>query len=434
MAGLSLGYFAGKNGIPFTIYEAKDRVGGNCITFESKGFRYDSGAHRFHDKDEQMTAEVLHLMGDKIHRIKAPSRILHNGEFYDFPLSVFNLLKRMGIASFSKGVWDTLASRLKYSNSTNGDFEEFAYAAYGKHIADKFLTNYSEKLWGLSCDRLSPEIAGERLKGLDLGSFILETFKSRLSGSKHMEGNFYYPEEGIGALSNKMADRCGRKNIRTGSKITAIFHDNRKITSIEINGKEKKEAKAIASSLPLTDLIEILLPAAPQDVSSAVKRLSFRNLILTAIFLNKNSISDCATIYCPDSSFPFTRIYEPKNRSLLMSPSGKTSLIAEIPCAHSDELWTATDEFLIKLVLDHLREFKWFTQEDIISVDVQRMKNCYPVLKLGYEREKAKINDYLKRFSNLYITGRNGRFVYEWIHNMMRYGKDIADDLINQTT
>ena len=59
-AGLSIGYYAKKKDIPFTIYEANDCIGGNSTTLRHGDFLYDSGAHRLHDKDASVTEELQH--------------------------------------------------------------------------------------------------------------------------------------------------------------------------------------------------------------------------------------------------------------------------------------------------------------------------------------------------------------------------------------
>ena len=63
LAGLAVGHFARKHGFTFRIYEAGDEVGGNCRTFCRGDFRFDSGAHRFHDKDAAITNEIRRLLG-----------------------------------------------------------------------------------------------------------------------------------------------------------------------------------------------------------------------------------------------------------------------------------------------------------------------------------------------------------------------------------
>ena len=95
-AGLAVGYYARKRNLSFAIYEANDRVGGNCITLQKGDFRFDSGAHRLHDKDEEVTEEIKALMGDELHRVNAPSQIFFRGQYIDFPLSPLDLLKKIG--------------------------------------------------------------------------------------------------------------------------------------------------------------------------------------------------------------------------------------------------------------------------------------------------------------------------------------------------
>ena len=76
-AGLALGYYARKNGFPFTIYEADATLGGNAVTFEHEGFLYDSGAHRFHDRLPLITREIQGLLGSELESVHVPSRIVH---------------------------------------------------------------------------------------------------------------------------------------------------------------------------------------------------------------------------------------------------------------------------------------------------------------------------------------------------------------------
>ena len=44
-AGLAVGYYARRAGLPFEIIEAAASPGGNCVTWDHGGYRFDSGAH-----------------------------------------------------------------------------------------------------------------------------------------------------------------------------------------------------------------------------------------------------------------------------------------------------------------------------------------------------------------------------------------------------
>ena len=46
----------------------------------------------------------------------------------------------------------------------------------------------------------------------------------------------------------------------------------------------------------------------------------------------------------------------------------------------------------------------------------------------------AAITRYLDRFTNLRLTGRSGRFVYGWIHNMMRFGLETVHEIAAEET
>ncbi len=78
-SGLAVGYYAKKNKLPFTMYEASSRMGGNCISLKRGGFLFDSGADRFHDKYADVTEEVKKLLGEALRKINALSQIYHNG-------------------------------------------------------------------------------------------------------------------------------------------------------------------------------------------------------------------------------------------------------------------------------------------------------------------------------------------------------------------
>ena len=55
------------------------------------------------------------------------------------------------------------------------------------------------------------------------------------------------------------------------------------------------------------------------------------HLKLCAIFLDIERCSDNASIYFPSKDIPFTRLYEPKNRSNYMAPKRQTCIVVEFP-------------------------------------------------------------------------------------------------------
>jgi protoporphyrinogen oxidase len=269
-------------------------------------------------------------------------------------------------------------------------------------------------------------VAGQRLKGLNLRTFLFEAVSKSYRAAAHMEGGFYYPSKGIGVIADFLSASCGVKNIRTHAKVTRIFHDHANIKKIEINGKDILEIEEAVSTLPLDYLLRIMNPSPPGSILTAADKLNYRSLVLVALFLDKPSITPYATVYFPETCFPQTRTYEPRNRSPFMSPQGKTSLISEIPCQKKDDVWNLDDQSLIRMIVSSLAQTKWISEDDILAATVVRLDYAYPILKLGYEKHVQVIMDYLAGFGNLRLSGRSATFTYSWIHNMMSSGKEIV--------
>jgi protoporphyrinogen oxidase len=137
-------------------------------------------------------------------------------------------------------------------------------------------------------------------------------------------------------------------------------------------------------------------------------------------------------VYFPGKDFIFTRLYEPKNRSAHMSPEIHTSLIMEIPCQDGSEYWNMDNKKLINLITAKLIEIGWIQNGEIMDARVYTMQYAYPVFETGYEKKMEKIFDYLKRLRNLAFTGRNSRFEYIHLHDIMKCGKNIIEEYRRQ--
>jgi protoporphyrinogen oxidase len=421
-AGLAAGAAARDYGFDVTLFEAADVIGGNCRTIEVGAYRFDTGAHRVHDKDPEITAWLAHRLGDRLHEVEAPSRIWDNGRWLAFPINGPGLVRHLGLGGSFRAAVD-LAYRRLTLNRHPECFLDFALKAYGRPVSEKFLLNYSEKLWGVPSNGLSTEIAGSRLAGLDLRTFLSETLFGRNRNSRHVEGRFLYPRGGIEAVPATLAAVCGHEHIRTNSPIRAIEHDGRRITAIRTDSPGPIPVDEVISSLPLSTVAEILDPQPPVAVMAAAKRLRFRQIILVALFVDRPSLTDAATIYFPDRRFEFTRLSEPRNRCATMAPEGRTSVVAEIPCFCDDDIWRASDDELVSSVLARLAATGLVDAREVSGGVVRRQHNAYPVLETGISDAIATIVRHLDLLSNLRLVGRCGTFTYGWIHNMIREGR-----------
>jgi protoporphyrinogen oxidase len=318
--------------------------------------------------------------------------------------------------------------RGRFISSGHGrSFRDVALHKYGADVASRFLLNYSEKLWGAACEELSPAICGARLKGLGLKSLLIEALLGRRASTRHLDGAFFYPRQGYGTIVERMAESCGTANIRRGARITRIRHADDRIREIEVNGTQRIGIDELACTLPLGLTLRLLDPAPPQALLDLAGQLRYRNVVLVALFIAKVRITNNGSVYFPDPTFPFTRVYEPKNRSEEMAPPGHTSLVAEIPCQPDDAWWHADESALVEMVTSHFHRIGWLNRDQIVGSAIHRLHHAYPILQLDYERRLAPIFEYLARFRNLQLAGRNGCFVYSHLHDMLQHGRNVVN-------
>ena len=423
-AGLSVAYFARKKGHDICIYEGSSRIGGNCRTIKMGEYRFDTGAHRFHDKIPSITEEVKKLMGDDLKKINIPSKIYFDGRMIDFPLSFHSVMKNLQLSEILKIVVENFFNVFK-ANVEHKNFEELAYAKYGPTLSNLFLINYTEKLWGARANQLQTTISGNRLKNLNISSMIIEMINKNRK-VKHLEGSFYYPKYGYGSIFDSIAEIDG-VNIDLNSKVKKIYHENKKIKEIEFENGKILEAKYIVNTLPINSIVRMLDPLPSKNLIKIANNLKFRNLKICLMELDFPKLSNNASIYFPDAHIPITRIYEPKNRSPQMAPRDKTSLAIEVPYSQGDEISVLTDDEVIDKVKRTLTKEKLFKDSDVLNKRLVDIKNAYPILKVDNERNIRELVSFLQSFNNQKLIGRNVEFDYLHTHKIM----DRAKYLVN---
>ncbi|MDZ7779902.1 MAG: FAD-dependent oxidoreductase [Gemmatimonadota bacterium] len=437
-AGLATAHHAGRVGLPFTLYEANGRVGGNCRTLRLGEFLFDTGAHRLHDKDPAVTALVRRLLGDDLLGVDAPSQIFWKGRFLDFPLAPVDLASKLPWRMLARIAAENAGRRLAtgglHGTPRPESFRDLAVRSYGRTLAETFLLGYSEKLWGERTERLSPGIAGGRLEGLDLRSFLREAVLGRGGDSRHLDGSFYYPRHGIGMIFDRLAEEIGHHHIRLDSRITRIRHDGRRIRSFTVDGAGEVEADLVVSTLPLTLVLRLLDPAPPPELLHVAGSMRYRHLRLGVFCLDRPHLTRNASLYFPEADRPYTRIYESKNRSADMAPEDRTAIVVELPCGPEDAAWSMEEGKLERMLVEDLEETGLFREKDVLRFRSYRAPFAYPILEVGFEERAEQILDYLHGFENLRLAGRSARFGYTHIHDMFRMGRDVVEELVESVS
>ena len=423
-AGLATAWALETLGESYSVLEAAPEPGGNARTLRTGEFLYDTGPHRFHDRDPEATRAVVELLGPDLLEVDAPSRIFWHGRFVDFPLKPLQVLTSGGLGRSVRATLGFLATRVDPGRSRPAsDFDSWATSTFGRGVADAFLIPFSEKLWGLPARDLSPEIAGRRLPGFSVGAIL----KELLGGKRgdHLEGRFLYPRRGYGQIADAMAARLAPGRLRCRCRVVRVAAGLDQIHEVEYESEGERrtiEPAAVVNTLPITLLVRMLDPAPPDAILSAARELRFRDLVLVTLFLGQPSISSAACTYFPQREFEFTRAHEPRNRSVEMSPPGKTSLVVEFPCFEGDAVWTRGDDALAAGLVRELERMGLIIAARVEGAAVTRLRKAYPVYSKDYRSVAQVIFDYLRRFRNLATIGRGGGFFYGHVHDFISAG------------
>jgi protoporphyrinogen oxidase len=429
-AGLAAAERAAMHGHAVRLHEAAAEAGGNCRTLRIGDCGFDTGAHRLHVRDPADARAFRDLLGDTLLEVKAPSRILREGRSFLFPPTPLDLARNLPPRLLARAAWD-LAFRPRPHGAPD-NFLDYARGRYGETLANLFLLGYTRKLWGRDPAELSPAVAGKRLKGFGARALLAENLLHR--PARHLDGSFLYPREGIGALTRALVSRIPQEGLITGSRVARIRHDGARILSVSaatLEGTREEGVERVVSTLPLPAFLRALDPAPPVEILAAAEGIAFRNLVLCVLRLSMDRFTENASLYFPDPDVPFTRLYEPKNRSPFMAPSGETCVVLEIPCDPGDATWRATDTEIVASSIESLARAAGLARGVVRESSVHRVGHAYPVLERGAEARVADMLAYCGRFANLRLAGRNALFRYAHLHDMLRQGRAAADALLD---
>ncbi|MEZ5570066.1 MAG: FAD-dependent oxidoreductase [Halioglobus sp.] len=423
-AGLATGHELTVSGVRVTVVERNDFVGGLCNTNEVNGYKFDLGGHRWFTKNEDLNAWFRRLMGDEIVWVERISRIYYDGGYYTYPISIGNVIKNAGLVTIMQAGITYLWSALQYSifNKSINNMKDAYVAQFGGKLYDMFFRRYSEKVWGLPCEKLSSDWVSQRSAGLSIWTVIQESLLKTKSGNESLIEEFMYPRDGYVRIPQRMAEDIVNGNpqsaIHLESTVTRIVYNGPNdfdVVYTDTAGNETTvNATSVVSTIPLGVLPRILSPAPDDSVIAAAKSLTFRALLTVNVVLKKERVSIDTWLYVQDEDILFGRLHEPKNWSKAMVPDqSTTSLVLECFCTKDDHIWQMSDQQVGERCVEDLEKKLGFIKaSEVIDFQVVRTLQAYPVYDLDYGDKIKTINDYLAGFEGLHIVGRGGTHRY----------------------
>ena len=439
-AGLTAAYVLARRGRSPIVLEKDGQVGGIARTVEYKGFRFDIGGHRFFTKVGSVQKLWRKMLGPDMLRRPRLSRIYYNGRFFDYPLKPMNALRGIGIVDAVRVLFSYLWIRVRPIRP-EVSLEDWVSNRFGRRLYNIFFKTYTEKVWGIPCNKIGAQWAAQRIKGLSLVTAVWNMLRGNRGGGNQIKTlieEFEYPRLGPGMMWEAFAadvDRNGGR-VELKSDVVCLRHDGTTITSVDYRKDgvvTEIPAGSVLSTMPLRELIAKLDPPAPPAIVAAANRLNYRDFITVALVIDAPDLFPDNWIYVHDPQVKLGRIQNFKNWSPEMVPDPQKSCLGlEYFCFEGDGLWTTADEELVRLGTREVAQIGLLGGGTVIDGTVVRMPKAYPVYDEGYETAVEEVRKYLAQFSNLQVAGRNGMHKYNNQDHSMVTAILAVDNLAGQ--
>jgi protoporphyrinogen oxidase len=114
----------------------------------------------------------------------------------------------------------------------------------------------------------------------------------------------------------------------------------------------------------------------------------------------------------------------------MVADSSKVWLGVEYFCYDTEALWSLPDEAMADLAKEELHKIGILDKAEVRDEYVCRMKKTYPAYFGTYSRFE-ELREYLDRFGNLFLVGRNGMHKYNNQDHSMLTAMTAVENIVN---
>ena len=466
------------------VFETSGFLGGIARTVNYKGNRMDIGGHRFFSKsvrvlqwwenilpleknalkDGQVTIKYQNKSAkfysghqgvdpdktDKVMLVRNRlSRIFFGGKFFDYPVTLsWKTFSNLGLFRMIKITAAYMGAKIRPRQERS--LEDFFINRFGGELYRTFFKDYTEKVWGVPCNEISPQWGGQRVKGLSMGKVLVHMVRKFIFPKKASENvetsliqKFLYPKLGPGQMWEEVAALIHAR----GSQIH-LHHQVIELTMREGSIKEIKVKDLLTgeirsqkgdyfiSTMPVKDLVASIEPAVPESVSKAAQGLVYRDFMTVGLLvkkLNKPEIVLDNWIYIQDKGVKVGRLQIFNNWSPYLVKDPATVWIGlEYFCNEGDELWNTKDDEFRAFAIHELVRLGILKKEDVIDGTVIRMPKAYPAYTGTYFMFEG-IRKFTDSIENLFLIGRNGMHKYNNQDHSMLAAMTAVDNIVSNT-
>lgn len=443
------------------VVEASDEIGGISRTVEFHGNLMDIGGHRFFSKSDRVTdwwLDVLplaagatwrdaddstsgpdpHAEDDVMLVRKRRSQILWNRNLFAYPLDLsVDLIRRLGVGRTVRAALSYLRAQIAPISPVES-LEDFYINRFGRELYRTFFESYTEKVWGLPCNEISPDWGAQRVKGLSLAGALWHSVKPKSDAAQRdvqtsLVERFLYPKFGPGQMwetaAAKVLDEGG--DVLTHVVVTGFDAEPddsgcghtviRAVRAVDrVSGDEVTiPADHVVSSLPISVLVTALGDSMSAEAHEIADGLSYRDFITVGVLVDNLRLTEpdggalldnWLYVQEPDVLVGRLQIFNNWSPWMVADPS-KSWIGLEYFCNTTDPMWSWSEDRLVRLAGQELASIGVIEPGGVIEGCAIKVPRAYPSYVGTYDR-LPELQPELDAISNLWCVGRNGQHRY----------------------
>ena len=474
-----------RTGLRPLVLEAESQVGGISKTIEYRGNRMDLGGHRFFSKSDwvmnwwqeilPIAGECVPAAGSDVHwpfnaaTHVAPvdthdamlvrqrlSRILYRRKFYDYPISL-SARTLLNLGAFSSvAIGASYAWAQAHRRAPEVTLEDFLVNRFGNRLYRTFFKSYTEKVWGVPCDRIDAEWGAQRIKGLSVAKALAHAVgrllpRAAARGGREVETSlierFLYPRLGPGQMWEVVARQVEQRGgtVLLGHKAIALRRDGNRVVGVDALDQTSGTirhlpCRTVISTMPIGDLVRHLEPDSTEVLNIATA-LPHRDFMTAGLLLKRLSAAGPGArrdlpmpadnwIYVQEEDVSLGRIQIFNNWSPhLVRDPGTVWLGLEYFCDAGDRLWNMRDGEFLEFAAAELEQIGLADRRDVLDGTVVRVPKAYPAY-FGDYRHMQRVRDWLDQFGNVFAIGRNGMHRYNNQDHSMLAAREAVECIV----
>lgn len=192
--------------------------------------------------------------------------------------------------------------------------------------------------------------------------------------------------------------------------------------------------------MPIKELVHSLgAESIPDEVREISDGLQYRDFVTVGLLVNKLAVKDHKNpntlikdnwIYIQEPEVRAGRLQIFNNWSPYLVRDPNTVWIGvEYFCYETDEVWTMPEKDMASLAARELSAIGIIDEADVLDATVLRMPKTYPAYFGTYDRFN-ELRDYLLRYRNLFMVGRNGMHKYNNQDHSMLTAMTAVDNIL----